>query len=94
VGDDLAKAGSLLREIATELAALPLDERSAPLHQKLLALRRVVSDWARQPPPAALLEAALDSLRSLQAQVGELRAVSGPRLRSTDAASLRKIRGR
>ena len=84
VADDVACAATLLREIAIELANLRLDERAAPLHLKVLALNRVVPDWTRELPSAAHLDAVLHSLRLLQVQVNEVRAVSGVRLRSTE----------
>jgi hypothetical protein len=94
VGDEVGQAGSLLREIATALAKLPLDERASPLHLRVLALRRVVSDWAQTPPSAAHVESVLESLRVLQVHVAAIRPTSGVLLRSTEPGSVRKAKGR
>jgi hypothetical protein len=92
--DDFASVRSLLREIVTDLAKLPLDERASPLHLKVLALRRVVSDWEREAPATAHIDAMLEELRVLKAKVGAIRPTSGVLLRSSDPESLRKVRGR
>jgi hypothetical protein len=89
VTDDIANAESLLREIATELVSLPLDERARGLHLRVLGLKRVVSGWAQEPPQRAHLESTLGSLHALRTEVGEVRSTSEVRLRATARDSYR-----
>jgi hypothetical protein len=83
VNEAVPSAETLLREIATELVRLALDERSRPLHLEVLALNRVVSSWPAAPPRPEAYDAMLDALRVLRAKVDEVRSVSEVRMRST-----------
>ncbi|MGO8997642.1 MAG: hypothetical protein ACLQVI_30360 [Polyangiaceae bacterium] len=80
MGDGIERAESLLREIATELVRLPLDDRARPLHLRVLSLKGEVSSWSRTPPPPSNVEAVLDTLRLLRAHVLEVRATSEVRI--------------
>jgi hypothetical protein len=86
VSYDVAAAEELLREIATDLIRMRVDERARLMHLKALALKRVVMGWLGQPPPDETLQAMLDALRALRAEVIDLRSTSEVRLRSTRVA--------
>jgi hypothetical protein len=86
-------AESLLREIATELVSLPLDERSRPLHLKILALKRAASEWSANTPSVASVDSMLSDLRVLRAQVLDVRGSSQVRMTSASRrASLGAIK--
>jgi hypothetical protein len=95
VGNEIASAEALLREIATELVSLPLDERARPFHLRVLALKQVVSAWSRVAPPEENVDAMLDTLRALRAEVLDVRATTSEvRLRSTAPPSWRAVKTR
>jgi hypothetical protein len=83
---DVATAEELLREIATDLIRMPVDDRARHMHLKALALKRVVMGWSRQPPPEENLLAMMDALHALRIEVLDLRSTSEVRLRSTRVA--------
>ena len=83
---DVAAAEELLREIATDLIRMRVDERARQMHLKALALKRVVMGWMGQSPPDENLHAMLDTLRALRTEVLDHRSTSEVRLRSTRAA--------
>ncbi len=96
-------ADELLREIATDLIRVPVNERTRRLHLKALALKQVVMGWAAVPPSNESVDAMLDTLRALRIEVLEVRSNSEVRLRSTfrgpateeiPAAFLRRVRSR
>jgi hypothetical protein len=93
VGSSVADAESLLRSIAIDLESMPFDERTGPLHLRVLALKRVVTDFSRSPPTDEHFETVLESLRLLHQQVFEVRrATSGVRLRQGTALPARTIK--
>jgi hypothetical protein len=84
VGGRVVEAESLLRAIATDLERMPLDERTGPLHLRVLALKRVVTDWSVSEPAEPHATSVMDSLQTLRSQVLEMRrTTSGVRVRST-----------
>jgi hypothetical protein len=87
VSHDVATAEELLREIATDLIRMPVDERARHMHLKALALKRVVMGWTRQSPPDENVRAMIDTLHALRIEVLDLRSTSEVRLRSTRANS-------
>ena len=81
---DDTTADELLREIATDLMRVPVNEQSRRLHLKALALKQVVMGWARQPPSNETIDAMLGTLSALRTEVLQMRAISSEvRLRST-----------
>jgi hypothetical protein len=83
VSTDVTTAEELLREIATDLMRVAIDERTRGLHLKALALKRVVMGWSRVPPSVESVSAMIDTLDALRVEVGALRGTSEVRLRST-----------
>jgi len=83
VSPDVATAEELLREIATDLLRVQVDERARGLHLKALTLKRVVMSWSEQVPVEGSVEAMLFTLRALRIEVADLRSTSQVRIRST-----------
>jgi hypothetical protein len=76
-------ANELLREIATDLIRVPVNERTRRLHLKALALKQVVMGWSRQHPSNESVAEMLGTLSALRTEVLEVRSTSEVRLRST-----------
>jgi hypothetical protein len=83
VSTDVTTAEELLREIATDLMRVPIDERTRGLHLKALALKRVVMGWSGLVPPPENVSAMIETLDALRVEVVALRSTSEVRLRST-----------
>ncbi len=79
----MSTAEELLREIATDLMRVPIDERTRGLHVRALSLKRVVMSWSRLSPPEDNVVAMIDTLDALRIEVLALRSTSEVRLRST-----------
>ena len=76
-------ADELLREIATDLIRVPVNERTRRLHLRALALKQVVMSWAHVAPSNESVDAMLEALAALRVEVLEVRSNSEVRLRST-----------
>jgi hypothetical protein len=92
VREAITSAEALLREIATELVSLPMDERARGLHVRVLGLKRTVSAWSSSesdPPPRVDVETTLTTLRALHDEVYAVRSTSEVRLRTREPTTSR-----
>jgi hypothetical protein len=80
---DSATADELLREIATDLMRVPVNERTRRLHLKALALKQEIKGWSFVAPTAEIVDAMHEALRTLRIEVLDARSNSEVRLRST-----------